>query len=822
MLPQIKKIKGSFRQRRTEFIIFLLVCLLVAGASANDKPDPGKKKKLYISTIKAKGISPALANKAKEGIRLAIFESFGNQYHIMDDEAIKVMFKQAESIQASGCSDTSCITQIADGINADEIVYGYISQEGPNIVIGVTSLERKGLNLGTKSIVKVSFLGSQIDHYTSEIAKKLMNSRYIIKRDVQDSFDRKIMLKGIKVENIKDVSLRQMSAYNIGELKFTSNDEAISNILDSLKNGVKIGDDAYQDAKYSTAADEYNSVLGRIRSKLSLEKQEKLKNFASEVTKRMNSAYKMDMKRDIDAGDLDFQNQKYKDARKKYYSLLERIESLPKEVGQNIQDVREETKKRAEATFVVAFKKSIDDIDAKLKANDSPNERFLNETIDKYKEIETNFSDMPKNIAGEGVLSLQDAINNRKDNLTIAIISLYEKNGDLAYSEYRFAEARNCYIRGKELSGKIINEKLNAALSTRFTKKFETTEKTGQSYLENKLKSLTDQAEYFNVDDKTRQAKKVMSEAKDALIGPLQIFSTLKAIDIYNKVAEVLEIEKISRLNEPEVFIPIDKRKEEEKQAAEEKSRIAREKREKVELEEKLADYKKKGITAKEIGRIIFINIPAGIYSMGSPKGKGEENERPLHTVTVSEFWMGMFEVTQKQYKELMGENPSLFQGEDLPVEQVSYNDAVEFCKIFSKKYNVNARLPFEAEWEYACRAGTSSTYYWNFNDKIDYCWYDRNSKERTHPVGTKLPNAWGLHDMSGNVKEWCYDYYDDQYYSISPETNPKGPKQGDMRVVRGGSWDDDKNCIRSAYRNWLVAFRQSGSCGFRVVISPQ
>ena len=163
-------------------MLLMAAAVLFTGSTYAQKAveGEGKKKKLYISTIKANGVDARLAARVKEGIRLAIFEEFGARYQVIDDDAIKVMYRQAEAIMSSGCDDTSCITQIADGINADEIVYGEVARDGAKIAASITCLERKGTSLGTKSIVRVSFLESQVDWIASETAKKLMNAAYKI------------------------------------------------------------------------------------------------------------------------------------------------------------------------------------------------------------------------------------------------------------------------------------------------------------------------------------------------------------------------------------------------------------------------------------------------------------------------------------------------------------------------------------------------------------------------------------------------------------------------------------------------------------------
>lgn len=225
-------------------------------------------------------------------------------------------------------------------------------------------------------------------------------------------------------------------------------------------------------------------------------------------------------------------------------------------------------------------------------------------------------------------------------------------------------------------------------------------------------------------------------------------------------------------------------------------------------------------LNTKNLGGIDFLQIPAGEYIMGSPEGEGESDEHPQHKVYVDSFWMGKYPVTQNQYKEIMDANPSYFNGDNLPVESISWNKIMEFCDLFNNKYDVKARLPFEGEWEYACRAGTTTKYYWGDQMDESYCWYFRNSKAQTHPVGQKKPNKWGLYDMSGNIWEWCMDWYEKNYYKESSRENPEGPTSGKYRVLRGGSWNYVGHYVRSAnrFRN-LPELKGRFYYGFRLVI---
>jgi formylglycine-generating enzyme len=219
-----------------------------------------------------------------------------------------------------------------------------------------------------------------------------------------------------------------------------------------------------------------------------------------------------------------------------------------------------------------------------------------------------------------------------------------------------------------------------------------------------------------------------------------------------------------------------------------------------------------------------FVYIPGGCFQMGDTFGDGNSDEKPVHEVCVSEYYMGKYEVTQGQWKEVMGNNPSEYKncGDSCPVENVSWNDVQEFIRKLNNKSGKNYRLPTEAEWEYAARsggkrekwAGTSSE-----SSLEDYAWYNDNSGSKTPPVGQKQPNGLGLFDMTGNVVEWCSDWYGDDYYKYSPRDNPSGPSSGSSRVFRGGSWGHDAAYARAALRFRNGPDFRNSILGFRLVL---
>jgi formylglycine-generating enzyme required for sulfatase activity len=242
-----------------------------------------------------------------------------------------------------------------------------------------------------------------------------------------------------------------------------------------------------------------------------------------------------------------------------------------------------------------------------------------------------------------------------------------------------------------------------------------------------------------------------------------------------------------------------------------------------------------------------FNKIPAGTFLMGSPEteevketskavalGRGREDDEHQHKVTITKaFYMQTTEVTQGQWKAVMGTEPwkgedYIKEGANYPATFVEWDDAVAFCKKLSEKEGKMYRLPTEAEWEYACRAGTKTTWSFGNDEKVlgQYAWCDKNaaeivSEKYAHQVGLKKPNAFGLYDMHGNVFEWCHDYYGEDYYKQSLAPDPTGPVTGSFRVLRGGSWVNITRNARSAYRNGGDAdfhFNRGYFVGFRLV----
>ena len=213
-----------------------------------------------------------------------------------------------------------------------------------------------------------------------------------------------------------------------------------------------------------------------------------------------------------------------------------------------------------------------------------------------------------------------------------------------------------------------------------------------------------------------------------------------------------------------------------------------------------------------------FVKIPAGSFMMGCSSGDSEchQEEKPSHKVVITRsFEIGKYQVTQADYEAVMGANPSFHEGPNLPVEGVSWHDAQRFCEALNAKRDGHQYcLPTEAEWEYAARAGDASPRY---GPLVEVAWFHDNSDGKTHPVGEKKPNAFGLYDTLGNVWEWVQDWYAADYYGHSPQSDPKGPDSGEFRVSRGGSWRgiarglarvSSRYSLKPSVRSIVIGFR--------------
>jgi formylglycine-generating enzyme required for sulfatase activity len=224
---------------------------------------------------------------------------------------------------------------------------------------------------------------------------------------------------------------------------------------------------------------------------------------------------------------------------------------------------------------------------------------------------------------------------------------------------------------------------------------------------------------------------------------------------------------------------------------------------------------------AEPVTGMEFVWVPAGCYMMGSNSSEASSHEKPVHEVCLDSFWIGKYQLSQGQYKKIVGNNPSKFKsGEDYPVERVSWEKAKDFISKFNQQSGKRFSLPTEAQWEYAARSGGEDQEYAGGNDVEQFAWYESNSGDTTHAVGTKASNELGIYDMSGNVWEWCEDVYDENAYEKHEHNNPLITSGSTYRVIRGGSWIFNPRYVRAAFRVRFTADYRFINLGFRLCLS--
>ncbi|GEM_PF-1008630 len=506
-------------------------------------------------------------------------------------------------------------------------------------------------------------------------------------------------------------------------------------------------------------------------------------------------------KEQIKEGDSYFKDKEYNSAIEKYNEVIEAIETkLPAGKQQKLVRFKNSVIERVVASYKMYFKGKIEEADEKAKRNQ------FTEALSGYEQIVEEI----KSVKYRSQLSdIQNLLWTRIDALYVYQAQYSEKEADTYYSEYKFEQAKEKYweaLRYLDKLNTVTEESRNYKQKLQI--KLNVTDTTGFSYFKNTVFSYCDWIDYYNFSKQENKARETLNKL-DEHIFRSSWCNRKEIIEEYNQRAELLKEEKIS--------------------VCEEGNRI--------------------------IGGIEFVSIPAGEFMMGSENGYNDE--KPVHKVKVSGFWMGKYEITVGQFKDFIEAsgyqtdadkagwsyiwNGSEWEGKygvnwkcgisgeqnmnerkNHPVIHISWIDAKAYCKWFSKKHAIKCRLPTEAEWEYACRAGTTTEYYWGNSMDGSYCWYSDNSGNTTHPVGRRKPNKWGLYDMSGNVWEWCEDWYDESYYRNSSAKDPTGPGSGGYKVLRGGSWSHGGGNCRSGnrYSNDPDLRDWDGSRGFRVVVS--
>ncbi len=315
--------------KRIPTLIILSIFLVIVNADRSSAAT--KKKKLFINDLTAgSGVSKRLTKKARDYMSLAVFENFKNRYQLVTDDDIKVMYKKASAVMAAGCDAQACVTQIADAINADEIIYGALERDGGKLRIAMQNLlrDKETLSVSKKSIVNMKFYESQLEWFCKEIAKKLVNSDYSIDPDKAPA-----VVSG-RFE-VGKIDIKEVKGLDIGIMKFTSSDETASKMLALLKNYVEKGDVLYKGKEYVDAREQYRTVVSKI-NKLREESRQKISQFSDSVFERISATYSAEFKNDIEnvddwlrsEGDLD--EDILRDGEQRYKQILDRFNKIPR------------------------------------------------------------------------------------------------------------------------------------------------------------------------------------------------------------------------------------------------------------------------------------------------------------------------------------------------------------------------------------------------------------------------------------------------------------------------------------------------------------
>ncbi len=454
------------------FVILLnaVLAIFITSLSAQTK-----KLKLFINDITVEqGVSKTMAIKVRDIMSLSIFENFSGEYQVITDDDIKIMFKKVAVIQATGCDAQTCVLQIAEAINADEIIYGSIKKDEGKIRITVQNIKRdaRTLEITKKSIVSELFYESQLDWYSKEVAKKLINAVY----KIDPSKAPAVVTGKFQVEAL---GIKSVEGMDISILKFTSNDEAITKLLDYYKELVSEGDELFKKNNQRGARQKYRDILKGINEDLHQSKREKMTEFTESVVKRI------------------------------------------------------------ESTHVNEFKVYIEDIDKWLKAKELMDRDIIKKGIEKYSEVLNDLDKIPdeeKSRLGE----IKNTIVKRISSLYLAWASIIEKEGDAFYSDYKFKFAIDKYNEA------IVVIKESGFSEFELTVKVEKLDEkkragktTGASWLNNRVRSYCDQAEYFNIRKNKSGAKNILGQAGD-LIAVNSQFLTPETKSLYDEYSKLV------------------------------------------------------------------------------------------------------------------------------------------------------------------------------------------------------------------------------------------------------------------------------------------
>ncbi|MDY6934438.1 MAG: hypothetical protein SVZ03_09485 [Spirochaetota bacterium] len=464
------------KNRRVMFTICIIFFMMILMSSSEAEQNK-KRKKLFVNNITPKkGVEKTLTDKVRDHITLSVFENYGRYYHIVTDEDIKVMYQKAELMMATGSDSENAVVQVANAINADEIIYGNIIKEGDRkLRITVQNLLRDSSTqtVSKKSFVNMSFFESKLEWYCREIAKKLINPKHKID-------PRRAVSKITAKFEVEDIRIKEFKGLNIKKIKFEYDDEISQRIVKDLEKIVQKGDKLYKKKKYSKALKKYRETIKTIGLKLRKETQNKITPFTASVLERIAAVHSMDCK------------------------------------------------------------KAIEKIDKWLKAQKSLDVKKLKKGKEQYEKIVRHFAKLPSH-ERKVMSSIFQSLEDRLTAIYMSWISVYERKGDVCYGEYQFKKALKFYDAGRNLIAKsgVRNPRMTEA-KERLTRKRKVAVDTGGSWLENKVVSYCNAAEYLNMKNKRRRAKKYLAKARK-LIELNQKFANKRMVTAYKETARIMK-----------------------------------------------------------------------------------------------------------------------------------------------------------------------------------------------------------------------------------------------------------------------------------------
>ncbi len=513
-------------------------------------------KKIFIHNINASsGVQDALAKKATDYISLSIFEKYKTRYHLVTDDDIKVMSAEYELKMAAGFDSENSLLDFAKDMKANEIIYGTLSRNGSKLNLTMQNIRRNDSTqeLSRKSNVSLNFYESQLEWYSKEIALKLINPNYSI-REASTTIDdsQNFVVGKIYLNEIKKISIQKdISAFgSISKKSFQSKhitDELFGKILEHAMQRTEEGDIHYQKGLYKEALDIYSDIIMKADMSLRPESKKQMTKLLKSVNERKIAALKALIKTEyFDKGDSLYANNNIKQARVSYLAIPEVINknASPSDISR-FNQILDESTERVSITYGAEYKARIEDVDEDIRDNDKITVHVLAEGNTSYKNIQNDFNALPWHITSR-ITKIKDTLSDRLLSLNIAWATIYLRDGDRYYGDYKFSRAITAYRRcNMVLTDYGISNKKTVPITREANKKIDIVEQTGKSWLENQVKSACGNAEYLSFKGRKNDAHDVL-EKTGYMIGANNNFSTRNIVTMYNETSRTLHFDNES------------------------------------------------------------------------------------------------------------------------------------------------------------------------------------------------------------------------------------------------------------------------------------